>query len=761
MAWWNSVAGCFVLIAAQFILLQNKRKHRIWLLLPFIAWIGFIQTKHAMQFDQLEQTILKTEADFSVLLQGEVQWIEKTASSWKVELTKIIVKERSESDSYGNCIVYMEEEPDLQIGNRIQIQGEMELFEQASNPGMYDQRAYYRAQNIRYYVWAKQWEIVNARINFIPNQIYQFRCQLAKILEMVAKQEDVGIMQAVALGEKSELDAELKELYQEYGIAHILAVSGLHISCVGMLLYQLLRRITGSLKISGWISAVFVIGYIILTGSNVSAIRAGVMFILSLIAKQKGKVYDMPSSLSTAVIIILLQYPLQLFQVGFLLSVTTVSGIAIVAPAIYEGEVHSKWWKGLVISCSIQYSSLPVLLWSFFSYPLYSMLLNALVLPFTSVLLFSAGVGSMLGLYWISAAVFLIGSGHFVLLYYRVLCEMFARIPGSVQMIGRASWWQILIYLTIFLSSVCFLEKKADKRRKNGYGIIKPEKRVNSRKEIAAGMELIFLLVAGLFLLKPIHSNELNITVLDVGQGDCSFISFPDGTTMLIDGGSTTENKVGTYRIKPFLYSQGVRELDYVVLTHPDSDHINGVLELLEHDSIEIKSLLLPNVDGIEQSYASILPLCETVIWMEKGMKWETEDVRLRCLHPAQGFLSEDSNDCSIVLQLQYGKFSMLFMGDLGAEQEQRLTDLQDTTILKAGHHGSKNSTSQQFLEKITPDHVILSYGENNSYGHPHKETMERLEKQNCSIWHTPKQGAIQIRVRPNNYYIYGYKNIK
>ena len=103
----------------------------------------------------------------------------------------------------------------------------------------------------------------------------------------------------------------------------------------------------------------------------------------------------------------------------------------------------------------------------------------------------------------------------------------------------------------------------------------------------------------------------------------------------------------------------------------------------------------------------------------------------------------------------------MLFMGDLGAEQEQRLTDLQDTTILKAGHHGSKNSTSQQFLEKITPDHVMLSYGENNSYGHPHKETMERLEKQNCSIWHTPKQGAIQIRVRPNNYYIYGYKNIK
>lgn len=730
-------------------------------MLPFIAWVGLIRTENALQLDKLEQAILSTKESFHVSLQGDVQWIQKTTSSWKVELTNIVVKEQKETDSYGNCIVYIEEEANLQIGNRIEVQGDLELFEQASNPGMYDQRAYYRAQNIRYYLWVEQWKIVNDRVDFIYNKIYQFRCQLAEILEKVAQEKDIGIMQAVALGEKSELDTDLKELYQENGIAHILAVSGLHISCVGMLFYQLLRRITGSFKISGWISAGLVIGYVILTGSNVSAIRAGVMFVISLIANQKGKVYDMPSSLSTAVIAILLLYPLQLFQVGFLLSVTTVAGIAVIAPAIYGGEAHSKWWKGLVISCSIQYSSLPVLLWSFFSYPLYSMLLNALVLPFTSILLFSAGVGAVVGLCWMPAAVFLVGSGHFVLLYYRLLCEGFVHIPGSVQLIGRASWWQIVVYLAILLSAVIYLEKKADKKRRNVYGIIKPQKKVNSKKEIVVGMELILLLVIGLFVLKPIHLNELSITVLDVGQGDCSFISFPDGSTMLIDGGSTTENKVGTYRMKPFLYSQGIRELDYVVLTHPDSDHMNGVLELLETNSIVIKSLLLPNVDGMEQSYQAILSFCETVIWMEKGMKWESGDVVLCCLHPTRGFQSEDSNDCSVVLRLQYGMFSMLFMGDLGAEEEKKLTGLQDTTVLKAGHHGSKNSTSEEFLEKITPDHVILSYGENNSYGHPHEETIQRLEQQSCSIWHTPEQGAIQIRVKQDRYYIYAYKNTR
>lgn len=725
-------------------------------MLPLIAWIGLIRTEHALQFDQLEQTILNAQESYYVSIQGKVQWIQKTTSSWKLELTDIIVKEQK--NFYGNCIVYMEEEPDLQIGNRIQVQGELDLFEEASNPGMFDQRAYYRAKNVRYYLWAEQWEIVNRQVDFLNNKIYQFRCQLAEILEKIADEKDIGIMQAVALGEKSELDAEWKELYQENGIAHILAVSGLHISCVGILFYQLLRRITGSFGISGWISGTMVIGYIVLTGSNVSAIRAGCMFLVLLLANKTGKVYDMASSLSAAMIGILFCYPLQLFQSGFLLSVSTVAGIAIIAPAIYEGESHSKWWKGLVVSCSIQYSSLPILLWGFFSYPLYSILLNMLVLPLTSILLFSAGVGAVMGLYWMPAAIFLVGSGHFVLLYYHFLCETFAHIPGAVQVVGRASWWQIIIYLMILLSAVVCLEKNANKKRRNIYGIIKPEKKVNSKKEIAIGVQLLFLLIAALFLLKPIHSNELEITVLDVGQGDCSFISFPDGTTMLIDGGSTTENKVGTYRIKPFLYSQGIQELDYVVLTHPDSDHMNGVLELLQTDSIGINSLLLPNVDGIEQEYESVLSLCETVIWMEKGMKWEDAGVTLSCLHPIHGFQSEDMNDCSIVLQLKYGMFSMLFMGDLGAEEEKKLEGLQNTTVLKAGHHGSKNSTSEEFLEKITPDHVILSYGEDNSYGHPHKETVERLEQQNCSIWHTAEQGAIQIRVKRDGYYIQTYK---
>lgn len=758
-AWWNSVVGWCIVGVAELILLQRKRRHRSWLLLPLIACIGLLRADDAMQFDSLEQTI--SEKTYHICLQGEVVWIQETASMWKIELTDLVLEEEKKREKYGNCIVYVEEKPVVEIGNRIQVQGEIELFQEAVNPGMYDQRAYYRAQNIRYCLWAEQCIVVNSQKDPVKQWIYELRCKLAEVLKTITSKEDTGIMQAVFLGEKSNLDADLKELYQKNGIAHILAVSGLHISCIGMVIYKLLRKISGNFGLAGVLSGIVIIAYIIMTGGSVSALRAGGMFLVLLIANGMGKVYDMASALSVSVIFILLFYPLQLFQCGFQLSVSTVAGIAVIAPTIYEGEDHLKWWKGLAVSCAIQFASIPILLWNFFTYPIYSILLNALILPFASILLVSVGSGAIVGLYRMSAAIFFIGSGHIVLKYYNLICEIFEQMPGAIQVIGRAKGWQIFVYFIVFFSLFVCLEKQTNKKRKNIYGILKPKKRAEFQKEVITAAGLLILLASALFLLRPIPEKELNITVLDVGQGDCSFLYFPDGTTMLIDGGSTTEKEVGAYRIEPFLYSQGIQSLDYVVLTHPDADHMNGIEELLASGSIVIQSLLLPNVEQIKEQYKEIILHCNRVIWMEKGMIWKSGDVQLQCLHPTKDLSLDDVNDCSVVLKLKYGTFSMLFMGDLGMGQEKNFVELQKTTILKVGHHGSKNSTSEQFLAQIRPDHAILSYGKENSYGHPHKEVVERLEKQNCHIWHTAKQGAIQIKVDEKNYSICGYKENK
>lgn len=756
-AWWNSVVGWCVFSVAELVLLQSRRKRRIWLLLPLIACIGLLRTEDAMRLDTLEKRLIKTAYDNC--LQGKVVWIQKTASMWKIELSDLILeseKANKERRNYGNCLVYIKEEPNLEIGNWIEVQGEMELFQEAVNPGMYDQRAYYRAQNIRYCLWADRYVVKNPQKDLLQNWIYQLRKKMANILELATDREDTGIMQAVFLGEKSNLDAELKEQYQENGIAHILAVSGLHISCIGLVIYQQLRKYSGSFWLSGILGGSVIVVYISLTGTSISALRAGIMFLTLLLANGMGKIYDMASALSLAVIVLLFYYPLQLFQCGFQLSVSTVAGIAVIAPIIYEGEEHSKCWKGLAVSFAIQCTSMPILLWHFFTYPIYSILLNALVIPFASVLLISAGAGAIIGLYSMPAAVCLIGSGHLVLKYYRFLCQLLEQIPGALQVVGRGNWQQICFYVIVLFGLFFYMERQTDKKRRNPYGILKPKRKIKFQKEIVTGTGMLLFLAAALWFLRPIP--EVSITVLDVGQGDCSFVYLPDGSTMLIDGGSITENKVGAYRIKPFLYSKGVQILDYVVLTHPDADHINGIMELLESEAIQIRTLLLPDVNAVKEAYKEIVSFCDDIVWLKKGMIWKAEGVTMCCLHPTEGFESNDTNACSAVLRFEYGDFSMLFMGDLGMEQEKSLEGLEKVTVLKAGHHGSKYSTSEEFLNKIAPDHVILSYGEGNSYGHPHEEVLERLSKQLCKIWHTAKQGAIQIKLKQNGYRIYGYQ---
>ncbi|MCI6676566.1 MAG: DNA internalization-related competence protein ComEC/Rec2 [Clostridiales bacterium] len=754
-AWWNWVVGWCALGAVQWIVLRRKGRHRIWLVLPLVACIGMIRTNQVMQPDNLEMAL--SEDSQMSCVQGTIRWIQPTASMWKIELSDLILDKRKKKQSYGRCILYVKEKPDVQIGNRIQAEGEMELFQQASNPGMYDLRAYYRAQGIRYCLWAEQWQIVHTKTDLLMNAIYQFRTRLVQSLTQAVNQQDAGVMQAVFLGEKSELDADLKQLYQQNGIAHLLAVSGLHISCIGLVVFQLIRRITGKFVCSGIISGIMMAAYIVMTGGSVSALRAGGMFFVLLFANAKGRVYDMPSALSLTVIVILICYPLQLFQCGFQLSVSTVVGIAVIAPAILDGDTHSKWCNTIIVSCSIQLASLPILLWHFFTYPLYSIVLNMIVLPFASVLLCSAAAAAVIGLYKKATAIFFAGSGHFVIRYYQWICQLFETIPGAVQVIGRARWQQVLLYYSCLIAGSFVLEKKAEARRRSEYGIIRQEKERDRLKEWMMAVGMIILIAASLLLLQPIPLLELNITVLDVGQGDCSFISFPDGTTMLIDGGSTSEKEVGTNRIEPFLYSQGIYELDYVVLTHPDEDHINGVTQLLQEHSIQIKTLLLPDVEEGKEQYKEVIRQCENTIWMKKGMMWNNGEVIMHCLHPAQGVQLDDANDWSVVLKLEYKGFSMLFMGDLSFKQEGELESISEVTVLKAGHHGSKNSTSEAFLQQVNPSHVILSYGEQNKYGHPHEETLKRLNKYNCQIWHTAKQGAIQITVKPQYYKISGY----
>ena len=301
---------------------------------------------------------------------------------------------------------------------------------------------------------------------------------------------------------------------------------------------------------------------------------------------------------------------------------------------------------------------------------------------------------------------------------------------------GKPNWWEVFIYYVILLSFV-FTVKKFGKKKE----IIKFR---------VVGLLLMTVMTA-IFVKFP--NGKLLITMLDVGQGDCIFLKGPRGHTYLVDGGSSDVNQLAKYRIEPFLKSQGVGVLDFVFVSHGDSDHYSGIEEMLERQTtgIKIKQLVLPvnyRQDGALIELAKLAMQQNVgVVVIKEDQKLTEGDLEIRCIQPSEQN-SWSGNEGSMVLDVTFGKFDMLLTGDVEKEGEERLiTNLPEKNydILKVAHHGSKYSTSKKFLKTIRPRIAWISAGKQNSYGHPHEETLNRLAEFRCRIFETWKYGAIMV----------------
>ena len=283
----------------------------------------------------------------------------------------------------------------------------------------------------------------------------------------------------------------------------------------------------------------------------------------------------------------------------------------------------------------------------------------------------------------------------------------------------------------------------------------------------------IFLLCA-LPLMQNRNHENLKVTFLDVGQGDSAVIETPLGQSFLIDGGSSSIAKVGTYRILPFLKYEGIQYLDYVMVSHTDSDHMNGILELLEaiegkETSLKLRNLVLPGWKDTNKELKKLEKLGKAagcrILRLTQGDTMEDGMLHLSCLHPDRGFYGEKTNSGSQVIEVSYGECRILFTGDLEGEGEQKVEKLlgedkcSPYDILKVAHHGSRNSSGESFLKAVKPKAAVISSGLGNSYGHPHKETLERLEKSGSHIFMTWEGGAVQAFLDGNKTTIEKYRD--
>lgn len=672
-----------------------------------------------------------------IKVQGQVYRQDKRKNLLYLKNISIILNSNI-SKTNSNIIIYTNKEPDYQIGNIVIAEGIAAEPKAATNPGQFDQKAYYQVQNIYLMVKKAELTMVDERVDRYLQRLADIREQLRESIDRVAKTETAAILCAMILGDKAELDEAQKGLYKAGGISHILAISGLHISLIGMGLYRLLRKSAGGFLIPGTASLILMISYVIMTGASVSSIRAVLMFGVFLGAQILGRSYDLLSALSLAGILVLMEEPQYLFQASFQLSFLAIIGIGVLYPRFkllwLKEETHKKWKEAVIVSICIQVVTLPCILYWYGEISVLGLLINMVVLPLTGMVMISGIMAAIAGLILPSAGSLLVGGAHYILILYEKICEWANYVSGGKGIWGAPKLWKIVVYYLVIAIIMWGAAKK--KRRDRIF--------------------LKVLLLAAICLLWFKPRGELFMIFLDVGQGDAIFWRSPSGRTYLCDGGSSTVAKVGTYRIVPFLKWKGVSKLDYVFVTHMDADHINGVKELLEPHigEIPIGNLVLADIKTEDEVYQELKILAAAkgipILYLKQGDTIQDGDIVMKCLWPAEGTVvtKENRNENSLVLQVEYEAFRVLLTGDLEGAGEVELLGkggLKSSVILKAGHHGSKGASSEQLLKQVKPLMTILSYGENNTYGHPHKELRARLEDSSSMAYETAAAGAISV----------------
>ncbi len=633
----------------------------------------------------------------------------------------------------------------LKIGNQVQVWGELNLFQKATNPGEFDLRSYYCSKGYRYRLACKEWILLDKRYSLVREWLRELRRKMGENIDELADERDAGIFRAVFLGEADKADETIKELYERQGIAHLLSVSGLHISIIGMVVYRILQRLMGSFGISGFLGGVFVILYGMLSGGSLSTNRSVIMYLFSLLAAWRGRIYDMQTSLGAAAIVMTAGNPLIIEQSSFQLSFSAVLGLSAIADA-WKAFLLREEKQGMLSVLSLQQMMLPALLFSFYQQPVFSMLINQLILPFGELLIACAAGCACLGGALSPVGNFFAVTGHGVLYYYETICRIFNEIPGGILVNGRPAVWRIfvcLIFLTVLMVGASVYRER--KKCILSAETVPPNwKKRSFIVQVCAGITVFFF---SCFLkADPIRLPE--VTMLDVGQGDCFLIRFPGGVDILSDCGSSSETELAEYTLEPVLLSKGISSLDAMILSHADEDHVNGAIELLKRQNIEIERLILPAYQGCQDDFSKVLEVaacagCPYILWRAE-MALKVGEAELVCLHPFSDREYTDTNAASLVYRLSYGDFDMLFTGDIGEREEAELVT-EEIDVLKVAHHGSRYSSSEQWLNQLGLQVALISCGKDNRYGHPHEETIKRIQKLNADCYLTSELGAVTV----------------
>ncbi|MBQ9766726.1 MAG: DNA internalization-related competence protein ComEC/Rec2 [Lachnospiraceae bacterium] len=806
---WMVVGITVGLYVGGLLWLQSLRKggrrvsasDKLLVLAPLFLLLGFfVMSREKAEYDgNLTNFASSMETGREVLATGTVSHIRLSEGGIRFELEDARAASYAGEEVYrsvGTLLVYTDdikaENGALKDGQRVFIYGRGSEFTEASNPGAFDAKQYYFSLGITGAMQGETIRITDFSYHRLNQALFQAKKKLLESYVIYLGEEGAGVISSMLLGERVLLSEETEELYRHGGISHILAISGLHVSMIGMALYELLRKTFLGRNGAIPVSCVGVILYGTFVEAGTSTKRAVIMFLLLLLAAALGRTYDTLSAMSVSVIVILCGSPGALYTASFQLSFAAAYGASVLAVLLKEREkertpeekaVHaarqanSKWYrlrtyligKGknmFIFGLAIQVVTFPFTAYHFFEYPTYGFLINPVVVPLMTILLLCGLLSGVCGLALPWLGYFFAGGVRGILQLYETLCEWVSRLPLSLLLIGQPAVWQMGVYFVVL--AVCLFVWQG-----GGKSLFLEVGMAVGAKSGQKGRKILWCVLLFLpFCLLPVPSARFEAAFLDVGQGDGIVLREPGGAVLLVDGGSTSVQKVGEKRIVPYLKAQGIRMIDCALVSHTDSDHISGLKEILEEMPVYsayrgslagyigapvIKSIALPVLTEPDEAYLALVELAKEkkveVRYVVAGDRLEVgEELSLSCLAPRINATYSDKNAASMVLLASYGELDMLLTGDMDASGEavlleEGILEKVSVEVLKVGHHGSYTSSSEEFITALQPVISVISCGKDNRYGHPHKETLEMLYGVNSGVLRTDESGCVTVKV--------------
>lgn len=604
-------------------------------------------------------------------------------------------------------------------------------FEAPGNPGQFDAASYYETENIIGCAYPKELLSYSTEYSHIVKILHDIRRVWIERLFHAMGEVYGGIASSILAGEKGEMDKYVSMEWQKAGFAHVLAVSGLHMSFLGSGLYRLFRRTGVGITMSGIPSCIFLLMYVLLTGGHVSAWRAFIMFTIYVGAKLCGRTYDPATSLGVAFCIVAWTRPAAVMGLSFIYSF---SSIASLVWLVRLCECQSRLFSGIVVSSCVNAVLCPITLCFSYEYPIYSIFLNWILLPLFPIFAAMSFGGLILCEMCPPAGALLLQAASVILRVCHKIVGISLRLPGSRQVTGHCTWVFFVVYVLALVIgvSLCLFFKK--------------------RRCTVVFFAIIPILFCAVTAKINNCDHRLQMTCLDVGQGDCIYIKTPAGTNILVDCGSSNVKAIDRNSVTPFLLYHGVRHLDIVFVTHGDEDHINGLEGMLEHGDTEISigKIFMPQqrfwdkklTDLAQKAEAAHVPVFE----LEKGDLLSEGAFRILCLAPGSSQRAV-GNEASLVMKVSYIDFDILLTGDMeyeGEEEVMRDAASLSCDVLKVPHHGSKNITSS-FFEAASPQMSVISVAQKNRFGHPSPQTVDTIIQLGSELYTTAKNGAVSF----------------